>query len=178
MIIKNKNPRQPFNVVSPAILVLFLTLHLSLPALTEATNHSWKKMHFFFNLMWVFLLIGFLYHKGSECMSIKEIEKYCFNFPYYHFLMFQETKVLKLVADNFFGKQYFFSLQRVRKLLSSDRHQFLSLFVSIRMYCKGGLRFSSWALEVLVLRVRKRPLSLSTVVISSLLELALPKKKI
>ena len=128
--------------------------------------------------MRVFLLIDFLYHNGPECMSIKDIEKYCFNFPYYHFLLFQETKVLKLAADNFFGKQYFFSLQRVRKLLSSDRHQFLSLFVSIGMHCKSGLRFSFWALEVLVLRVRKRPLSLSTVVFSSLLELALPKKKI
>ena len=93
-------------------------------------------------------------------------------------MLFQETKVLKLAADNFFGKQYFFSLQRVRKLLSSDRHQFLSLFVSIGMHCKSGLRFSFWALEVLVLRVGKRPLSLSTVVFSSLLELALPKKKI
>ena len=111
-------------------------------------------------------------------MSIKEIAKNGVRGTLSNIFLFQETKVLKLAADNFFGKQYLFSLQRVRKLHSSYRHQFLSLFVSIRMYCKGGLRFSSWALEVLVLRVRKRPLSLSTVVFSSLLELTLPKKKI
>ena len=128
--------------------------------------------------MWVLLLIGFLYPEGPEGMPIKEIAKNGVRGTLSNIFLFQETKVLKLAADNFFGKQYFFSLQRVRKLLSSDRHQFLSLFVSIGMHCKSGLRFSFWALEVLVLRVRKRPLSLSTVVFSSLSELALPKKKI
>ena len=117
MIIQ-RNSWQPFNAVSPAILVSCLTLHLSLPALREAMNHSWKKIQLFLNLMWALLLIGFLYHEGPEGMPIKEIAK------------------------------------------------------------NGGLRFSFWTLEVLVLRVRKRPLSLSTVVFSSLSKLVLPKKKI
>ena len=143
-------------------------------------NHSWKKFQLFFNLMWVLLLIGFLYHEGPEGMPIKEIAKNGVRGTLSNIFLFQETKVLKLAADNFFGKQYFFSLQRVRKLLSSDRHRFLSLFVSIRVYkhYRSGLKFSFWTLEVLVLRVWKRPLSLSPVVFSSLSELAVPKKKI
>ena len=70
--------------------------------------------------MWVFLLIGFLYHKGPEGMSIKEIAQNVVRGTLSNIFLFQETKVLKLAGDNFFGKQYFFSLQRVRKLLSSD----------------------------------------------------------
>ena len=67
-------------------------------------------------------------------MPIKEIAKNGVRGTLSNIFLFQETKVLKLAADNYFGKQYFFSLQRVRKLLSSDRHRFLSLFVSIGVY--------------------------------------------
>ena len=69
----------------------------------------------------------------------------------------------------------------MRKPLSNGQKWFLRSHVPqiLGMFLlRSGLRFSFWALEVLVLRVGKRPLSLSTVVFSSLLELTLPKKKI
>ena len=56
------------------------------------------------------MLIGFLYHEGPEGMSIKEIAKNGVRGTLSNIFLFQETKVLKLAADNFFGKQYFFSL--------------------------------------------------------------------